>query len=218
MASPDLYAARPADRLAAALSVGPRAQRSLRKRAGSWPDHSPAAANAWLVMVTAKAPTWQDPVMRWPEGPPTVGRGHEGFYYPDPLGFWAEVRRWAVVIFRTMEPRWGAQEALALTGLVHLGEGPDRLAAVEALCRPQAVLFLDEPAWSSAGITLERFERHHITDPHRAGQYYEGFWGRDAHGRAVGKAPQHPTTHKLFRAEEMDDFLASMPRPAGLAA
>jgi hypothetical protein len=41
---------------------------------------------------------------------------------------------------------------------------------------------------------------------------YEGFWGATADGTVVGKAPQHPAMHNLYRAEDMDRFLASAPR------
>lgn len=218
MGSPTLYASRPADRLAATASVSRRVRKSLTARSRDWPEDSPGALNAWLLLVTTKAPTWRDPLMVWPDGPPTLGRGHEGFYYPDPLGFWSEVRRWAVILFKSVEPAWGAQEALALTALVHIGQDPGRLQAVDQLCRPQTLLFLDEGSWECSGMTVERMERHHIVDPHRPGQFYEGFWGRDPQGRALGKAPQHPSTHNLYRASDMDEFLAAAPPPTGLAA
>jgi hypothetical protein len=55
---------------------------------------------------------------------------------------------------------------------------------------------------------------HHIKDPHRPGQVYEGFWGELEDGVVVGKAPQHPTTHNLYRSDDMVAFLRSAPLPA----
>ncbi|MER3405279.1 MAG: hypothetical protein C4289_09065, partial [Chloroflexota bacterium] len=181
------------------------------RRAIPWPDHSPGALNAWLLFVTSRAPSWQNPLVTWRELPPTLGTPHEGFFYPDPLGFWAEVRRWSVVLFGLIEPGWDAAEALSLTALVHIGDDPVRLTRVLTLLRPRAVLFLDEEAWSRSSLPAEQTSRHHIPDPHRPGQVYEGHWGRDPAGRALGKSPQHPAANRLYRAEDMDAFLRAAP-------
>ncbi len=162
------------------------------------------------MLVTTKPPTWRDPLLPWREQPLSVGTPHEGFLYPDPLGFWTEVRRWIVLLLRAEEPSWDASEALGVAALVHVGADPAALDVAMTTCRPQVVLFLDEPAWRAAGWQVDA-RPHHIPDPHRAGQVYQGFWGRavDASGRAieVGKAPQHPSTHRLYRREDMDGFL-----------
>ena len=135
---------------------------------------------------------------------------HEGFLYPDPLGFWTEVRRWSVACLRSREPRWDASEALAITALVHVGDA----AAALAVCRPAAVLFLDEPAWQTSGFDgAGRVALHHIPDPHRDGSVYQGLWSVLPDGRIVGKAPQHPSAHRFYRAADMDTFLAALPRP-----
>src|SRR5205814_8705280 len=63
-------------------------------------DHSPGALNAWLLLVTTKPPSWKDRLLVFPESPLSLGAPHEGFFYPDPLGFWAEVRHWVVELFR----------------------------------------------------------------------------------------------------------------------
>lgn len=187
------------------------ARRSLEKRAADWPSHSPGAINAWAVFVTSKPPTWEDRFVLWDEQPLTVGTPHHGFFYPDPLGFWSEVRRWAVALFASVEPAWRAEDALSITALLHLGIDPSRLARAIEVMRPRLVLFLDEPAWQSSSLTVERRDVHHIVDPHREGQVYEGFWGVTRDGVVVGKSPQHPAAHKLYRQNEIDTFLRSAP-------
>ncbi|HUQ63134.1 MAG TPA: hypothetical protein VM121_05235 [Acidimicrobiales bacterium] len=168
--------------------------------------------NAWLLLVTTKPPTWRDPLVLWREEPLTLGQAHEGFWYPDPLGFFAELRRWAVQIFDVYEPTWGPHEALSLTALLHVGNDARRLTDALGLCQPQVILFLDEPSWILSGLQVRQVA-HHITDPHRPKQVYEGFWGQTEDGRVVGKAPQHPTMHNLFQAKDMNDFLRSIPVP-----
>lgn len=171
--------------------------------------------NAWLLLVTTKTPNWRDAFLTWPEGPLTLGEPHEGFFYPDPLGFWAEVRRWAVELFRRHQPTWGAPEALTLTALLHVGGEPARLTKALELLEPRTILFLDEPSWELAGLTVVRRQSHSIADPHRAGQVYEGFWGRHE-AIVVGKSPQHPSTHNLYRATDMLEFLRGAPLPDGV--
>ena len=185
----------------------------MLRRIDRWPPVSPGAANAWLLLVTTKPPTWRDPLYPWVERPPALGSMHEGFLYPDPLGFWAEVRRWSVTCLRSRQPLWDASEALAITALVHVADTSDRLPYMLITCRPGAVLFLDEPAWRSSGWEGEaHVVRHHIPDPHRRGQVYQGHWGVLPDGLIVGKAPQHPSAHRFYRAADMDGFLGAMPR------
>jgi hypothetical protein len=207
----DLYAAEPAARLAAATSLSARAARKLVKRVGAWPEHSPGAVNAWLVLATTKEPSWRDQLVGYPDGPLTVGHPHEGFFYPDPLGFFAEIRRWAMALVRQHEPTWHATEALSVTALVHAGDAGQHVQRAVEVCHPALVLCLDEPAWTGSGFAPARVESHHVPDPHRAGQVYQGLWGRLADGTVVGKAPQHPTMHRLYRHEDMDRFLAAAP-------
>lgn len=194
-----------------ARRLGRLGRRALRRRAEGWPDHSPGALNAWLLLVTTKPPTWRDTLVLWPDDPPTLGEPHHGFFYPDPLGFWAEVRRWATMVVRTRRPEWSTSDALAVTTLLHVGDDAGRLAWARTLMRPHVVLFLDEPSWLAAGMDVDRHP-HHVPDPHRPQQVYEGFWGATADGLVVGKAPQHPAMHNLYRGEDMDRFLASAPR------
>lgn len=191
-------------------------RRALAERANGWPPYSPGAANAWLLLVTTKQPSWTDALVKWSEAPLTLGAPHEGFFYPDPLGFWAEVRRWALELFHRHEPLWGPPEVLSLTALLHVGDDPQRLAKALALLEPRTVLFLDEPAWERAGIEGLRREPHSIADPHRPGKVYEGFWARDAAGVVIGKSPQHPATHNLYRPHEMLEFLRGAPLPEGV--
>lgn len=148
--------------------------------------------------------------MPWTDHPPSLGAANEGFYYPDPLGFWAEIRRWSVELFRLQQRDWSPPDALALTSLVHVGDDTSTLARAQELCRPRVMLFLDEPSWVMSGLDVERVS-HYIADPHRARQVYEGFWGRMSDGRVVGKSPQHPTTHNLYREKDMLSFLRSAP-------
>jgi hypothetical protein len=208
---PSLYSLLPSERLATAKMVKDRARRKLQSRVAHWPDHSPGALNAWLLLVTTKPPSWKDRLLVFTEAPLTLGAPHEGFFYPDPLGFWAEVRHWIVELFRLDEPDWGPTEALSLAALVHLGHEPERLARAEAQCQPRMLLFLDEPAWRVADVEA-RGHTHVVPDPHRDGQSYEGFWGVTGDGRVVGKSPQHPSTHRLYRREDMEAFLHSAPR------
>ena len=209
---PRLFSPRPEERLRAAAKAGRRARRALEKQAAGWPPNSPASINAWLLLVTTKPPTWRDPLVGWDERPPTLGRAHEGFYYPDPLGFWAEIRRWTLELFRLLDPAWSQPEALSLSTLLHLGGVPGRLEHATDLASPQMMLFLDETSWEASGLEVRQVH-HHIADPHRPGQFYEGFWGHTADGRIVGKSPQHPTTHNLYRADDMLGFLRSAPVP-----
>ncbi len=212
-ADPRLFAVDPAERLAAARKVKGRMRRSLEAAVGDWPPCSPAAINAWLLFVTTKPPTWRDPLVAWQELPPTVGRAPEGFWYPDPLGFWGEIRRWALELFRLRDKTFSLHDALSLSGLLHMGDEPARLERAVELSEPQTILFLDEPSWERSGLEVRQVA-HHIVDPHRRGQVYEGFWGHTPDGRVVGKAPQHPTTHNLYRAEDMLGYLRSAPAPA----
>lgn len=207
-----LYTPSPAARLAAARSLSPRARRKVLQEVEGWPEHSPGAANAWLLFVTTKPPSWQDALLPWPAGPLTFGEPHAGFLYPDPIGFWVEVRRWAIELFRAHEPRWSTAEALALTTLVHIGGDPARLALAQAVCRPRMTVFLDEPAWTVADLHVATSPLA-VPDPHRPGQVYEGWWGTTDDGAVVGKSPQHPTMHRLYSGDDLTNWLHKAPAP-----
>jgi hypothetical protein len=207
---PALYSQDPAERRDAAQKLGRFARSRLLKRAADWPENSPGAVNAWLLLVTTKPPTWRDNLVLWPDRPPTLGDPHEGFFYPDPLGFWTEIRRWATVLLRLRERDWGTAEALSVTSLLHIGEDRERLAWGLRLMLPRVVLFLDGPAWEVADMEV-REEPHYVPDPHRPQQVYEGFWAVADDGTILGRAPQHPTTHKLYRSEDMDRYLRAAP-------
>ena len=181
---------------------------------GDWPPNSPGSLNAWLLLVTTKAPVWRDQVLDWKEQPLTLGDVNENFFYPDPLGFWTEIRRWTLELFRLRNPTWSLGESLSLTTLLHVGDDPKRLPHALKLFEPRVVLFLDEPSWLASGLAVKKQVKHYIKDPHRAGQVYEGFWGELEDGTVVGKAPQHPTTHNLYRAEDMVGFLRAAPIPS----
>jgi hypothetical protein len=211
-ADDDLFAAAPAVRLAAARALSRRARRKLLESVPDWPADSPGARNAWLLFVTTKPPTWRDKLLAWPDGPLTLGEPHDGFLYPDPIGFWAEVRRWSIELLRVQEPRWSTAECLALTTLVHVGERAEHLRLAQETCRPRMTVFLDEPAWRSADLDVATTALA-IPDPHRAGQVYEGWWGTTADGAVVGKAPQHPTMHRVYRAADLSMWLQRAPRP-----
>lgn len=186
------------------------ARRSVMRKVGTWPDYSPGTVNAWLLLVTTKPPTWRDPLVLWPEDSPTIGEPPHGFFYPDPLGFWTEVRRWATVLLRLRRPEWATSDALAVTTLLHVGQDRGRLDWARGVMQPRVVLFLDEPSWVASGIEVSK-RLHHVPDPHRPQQVYEGFWSVTDDGVVVGKAPQHPATHNLYRTEDMDRFLAGAP-------
>lgn len=191
----------------AAMSARGWARRRLDKLRGRWPDHSPGSVNAWLLMVTSKAPTWRDPLVVWPDDPPTVGAAHAGLFYPDPLGFWAETRRWAQLLVRQAWPDAAMAGALAVTTVLH---GSDIRWARKTM-RPAVILFLDEAAWAESGMAVEHPTPYAMPDPYREGTTYEGFWARLPDGTVVGKSPQHPAAHKLFRAEDIDGFLRAVP-------
>ncbi len=101
---PALFSPRADERLRAAQAVKGRARRALEHPVRDWPPNSPAAINAWLLLATTKPPTWRDNLVPWEDHPPCLGRANEGFYYPDPLGFWAEIRRWALELFQLEHP------------------------------------------------------------------------------------------------------------------
>jgi hypothetical protein len=167
--------------------------------------------NAWLLFVTSKPPTWEDALFRWDEQPLALGTPHQGLFYPDPLGFWAEVRRWSVALLGIVEPAWRADDALAVTALLQVGDDTRSLQRALDLMRPRLVVFLDETAWQRSGLEVERRDAHHIPDPHREGQFYEGFWGVTRDGVVVGKAPHHPAAHRLYRRSDIDEYLAAAP-------
>jgi hypothetical protein len=209
-----LHADDPRTRLDAARALQGRARRKVIERASArWPSESPGAVNAWLLLVTTKAPSWRDPLHPWVERDLTLGAPHEGFLYPDPIGFWDEVRRWSVELFRRVEPDWGTAESLALTTFVHVGADPAHLDVARATCQPRLVVFLDEPAWQGAGLDDVDTTPLAVPDPHRPGQTYEGWWGTTTTGEVVGKSPQHPTMHRLYRAEDLATWLRTAPRP-----
>jgi hypothetical protein len=202
----------PGARLEAVAALKPRAVEKLRGRARGWPPLSPGSVASWLLLVTTKPPQWRDPLLAFPEQPLTAGHPHEGWFYPDPVGFWAEVRRWATLLVRTRQPAWTGTEALAVSALVHLADEPGRFAAARDACRPHVVVFLDEPALQAARLDLVDVVQHQLPDPHRDGQVYQGLWGRHpASGAVVGKAPQHPSAHRLYRSADMDRFLLALP-------
>lgn len=207
-----MFSPRADERLRAAQGLGRRARNALLKKTHDWPPFSPGAVNAWLLLVTTKPPTWPDPFVAWADAPLTIGTAHEGFFYPDPLGFWPEVRRWSVELLRLQHPNFGTPEALAMTMLLHLGDDRERLTRALALAEPRTILFLDEPSWSRSGLGVDA-SSHYIGDPHRPKQVYEGFWGHDPGGRVVGKSPQHPATHNLYGASDMTGFLRAAPVP-----
>ena len=198
-----LYADDPSVRLDAALRLPDRQRRTLVKQAEGWPPDSPGALNAWLLLVTTKPPTWRDPFVEWRDLPPTLGSPHEGFFYPDPLGFWAEIRHWATVLVDLP-----FAEALSVSAVLH---GAEHLKWALGITQARVVVFLDEPAWQTSNLTVTP-EPHSIPDPFRAGQTYDGWWGRVPQA-ILGKAPQHPAAHKLYDRADMDGFL-SQPRQA----
>lgn len=210
--SDDLFSSHPGQRLSAARRLSARGRRKLLGDVRSWPTDSPASRNAWLLFVTTKPPSWRDPLVPWPDGPLTLGEPHDGFLYPDPIGFWTEVRRWSIELLRIHEPTWSTGECLSLTALVHVGQTAEHLELATSTCRPRVTVFLDEPAWRSSGLTLP-VSKLAVPDPHRPGQLYEGWWATDAAGAVVGKAPQHPTMHRLYRASDLTSWLQAAPRP-----
>jgi hypothetical protein len=187
------------------------ARRGAVKRIGPWPPDSPGTVNAWLLLVTTKPPKWRDPLLLWREEPPTLGLPHNGFFYPDPLGFWTEVRRWATLLVGTTERAVNTPDALSVTTLLHVGDHVDRIGWALNLMKPAMVMFMDEASWSAAALTAETVT-FPIPDPHRTGVVYEGIWGRRTDGLIIGKSPQHPAAHQLYDTADMDVFLKAAPK------
>ena len=183
----------------------------MADRLRPWPENSPGVVNPWLLMVTSKPPAWRDELVGWPEEGLTAGRPHEGFFYPDPLGFWAQVRKWAVTVVSAAGTAESIPDALAVTTVVHLGHDPGGIGPTLEVLEPRVVLFLDEPAWESAGMTVEDVRPLVVPDPFRPGQAYNGFWGSGPNGMTVGKAPQHPAAHNLYRWPDMERYLGRVP-------
>ena len=209
IAPASLFDPDPALRVSGARSAGRLAIRSTMRRTAGWPPFSPGAANAWLLMVTAKPPTWRDPMMTWPDEGPALGRPHPGFFYPDPLGFWTEIRRWVAVLVRTAVPALSTSDALSVAAVIHAGEDADRVRWAVECCAPRIILFLDEASRETAGVTAGATIS--IPDPHREGTTYDGWWLRSADGIIWGKAPQHPASHRFYRAQDMDAYLHATP-------
>jgi hypothetical protein len=161
-------------------------------------------------MVTTKPPSWRDALLLWPDDPPGLGAPHEGFFYPDPLGFWTEVRRWATELLRATDPAWSVSDALSVSAVLHADHDTARVAWAIARCQPVVTLFLDEAARVTGGAEPggERFD---IPDPHRPQTVYEGWWTTTSDGRIVGKSPQHPASHLLYKTSDMDRFLRAIP-------
>ncbi len=208
-----LFDANPAVRLTAARNLSPRARRRWLGDTSGWPTESPGARNAWLLFVTTKTPSWRDPLHPWPAGPLTLGEPHDGFLYPDPIGFWNEVRRWSLELFRLCQPQWSTAESLSLTALVHVGGDRSHLDTAMRTCAPRTVVFLDEPAWQAADLDVATTPRS-VPDPHRPGQFYEGWWGNG--GQRVGggqgaAAPDHASAVRRGRSRRVAPRL---PAPA----
>ncbi|GAC1586718.1 MAG: hypothetical protein NVS3B21_01050 [Acidimicrobiales bacterium] len=199
----------PLVRLQSARAAGRWAMRSVLRQSAGWPPFSPGAANAWLLLVTAKPPMWRDPMMIWPDEGPTLGRPHPGFFYPDPLGFWTEVRRWVTVLMRINSPDISSSDALSLTAVLHTADDPGRVHWATKLCAPGLTLFLDEASRETAAV--EAGPILSIPDPHREGTTYDGWWTTSEDGQVLGKAPQHPASHRFYRAADMDTFLRAAP-------
>ncbi len=194
--------------------MGRLARRSIMRQLAGWPELSPGAVNPWLLLITTKTPSWSDKLLQWPAGPPTLGTPHPGFFYPDPLGFWAEVRRWAPMLVRQVAPDITVADALSTTALLHVGHDAGLVTWAVDRCQPVVTLYLDEAARMTAGVEAA-VELVSIPDPHRPGTVYEGWWAPADRGRVVGKSPQHPASHLLYRASDMDAFLMAMPSPLG---
>ena len=146
--------------------------------------------------------------MTWPAEGPTLGEPHAGLFYPDPLGFWSEVRRWAVLLMRCAVPGMSTSDALSLLAVVHSDEDPDRVRWVTERCRPAVTLFLDEASRELAAVPPG--ETVSIPDPHRTDTTYDGWWAAGA-AHVFGKAPQHPASHRFYRGTDMDRFLSEVP-------
>ncbi len=166
------------------------------------------------MLLASKPPTGDDPLLPWHEGTLTLGEAHLGFFYPDTLGYLAEVRRWITELVGAAAPGWRTPEALSVSALAHVGDDATAVAVVLATCRPAVVLCLDDGAWRLANLTPTRTAAHHVPDPHRPGKVYQGLWGTTADGTVIGKSPQHPAAHRFYRADDLSGFLRAIPLAA----
>ena len=184
---------------------------SSNRQHGVWAPRSAGAANAWLVLVGTRAPTWQDPLFEWHDEPPTLGDPHPGLFYPDTMGYWTELRRWIGVVVRAAWPDAHTQEALSAAAVLH-GEEPAATLASMARARPRVIVALDDGAVDLLPATALG-AREHVTirDPHRPRQSYTGWWATTADGVIVGKSPQHPAAHNFYRRADLDAFLSRAP-------
>ena len=199
-----LYAADPAARLAAACACTRAASaRSSMRAAADWPPDSPGALNAWLLLVTTKAPrgatrtssgaTPRPPSARRTRASSTPTRSASG-----PRSGTGRRRSSA----------WPITEALSVTTLLH---GDGTWMGARARCA-RVVLFLDEPAWNAAGISGETALTPHADPRSRSAPARSTRAGGARPVTAiVGKAPQHPAAHKLYRRSDIDGFLRSIP-------
>jgi hypothetical protein len=97
-----------------------------------------------------------------------------------------------------------------------VGDRPDSLHLAQETCRPRTTIFSDEAAWAAAGLDVA-VSPLAVPDPHRPGVVYEGWWATLDDGTVVGKAPQHPSMHRVYQAADLSAWLRDAPKPQGTA-
>ena len=128
-----------------ARAANKRVRKGLAEKVKDWPSSSPGSLNPWLLLVTTKEPVWRDPYIAWEELPLTLGTAHQGFFYPDPMGFFAEICRWAVELSASSSPG-GRRPTPGPDHLVHASRGKEHLTTPSR----------SSSRWSSSSSTSRR--------------------------------------------------------------
>lgn len=102
-----------------------------------WPFGMPTSIAPRVVVIGASPGNSPAAGQRTPPGqeehydPPTVGRAHRGFYYPDAKHYWDKVRALCTAVVRCHSPEVSEEEALAQSGHFNLGTGFAGTATVD---------------------------------------------------------------------------------------
>ena len=209
-----LFASDPARRLEAARALRGRARKKVLARTPPWPPDSPGSCNAWLLFVTTKPPSWRDPART---------RGRSG---RSPSA--SRTRASSTPTRSGSGTRCGAGPSSCSGSqqpdLEHRREPVAHDPRARRL-RPRPARGRSEPVPAAhdrvprrAGLAVggARGGHHAVlrARPPPAGRCTRAGGARPPTGAVVGKSPQHPTMHRLYRAEDLTAWLRAAPRPA----
>jgi len=136
----DLWSATPRERVRAAADLAPEQRAAALRRVlfnGSWPFGMPTSINPLVVVVGASpgnrpAAVPSDIAPDKPYDPPTFGKPHPGFFYPDGSHYWDKTRILCIHLTRAFDRSLSEEEALAVSGHLNLGTALFGSARVEA--------------------------------------------------------------------------------------